>query len=320
MTGHILRRAAAMAVVLLIVLTLVFFLMRMAPGSPAYLIVGADATEAEIAQVERELGLDQPLLVQYGTELGRILTGDLGDSIFTGDPVVHELMLRLPVTLELTAVSLAFWIPLALLAGRFAAAHRDTAADAAVRVAGNLSIAVPSFWLGALLILLFGLYLPGVLPSSGWVGFGTDPLGHLRALVLPAFVLGLGTFGVTASTLRVSMLESVRTDYVRFGHAMGLSERRINHSLAFRNSLLPTTAVVGQLVGVMLSGSVLIENLFNLPGMGRLLVDGIRRQDYPLAVGATLALAVFFLLANLIVDILYAALNPRVRQKFAGAR
>ncbi|MFJ8229938.1 ABC transporter permease [Streptomyces sp. NPDC094448] len=319
MAGHVLRRAAAMAVVLLIVLTLVFFLMRMAPGSPAYLIVGADATEAEIAQVERELGLDRPLFVQYAAELGRILTGDLGDSIFTGEPVVDELMLRLPVTLELTAVSLAFWIPLALLAGRFAAARRDTAADAAVRVIGNLSIAVPSFWLGALLILLFGLYLPGVLPSSGWVGFGEDPLGHLRALVLPAFVLGLGTFGVTASTLRVSMLEAVRTDYVRFGHAMGLSERRIHHSLAFRNSLLPTTAVVGQLVGVMLSGSVLIENLFNLPGMGRLLVDGIRRQDYPLAVGATLALAVFFLLANLIVDILYAALNPRVRQKFAGA-
>lgn len=319
MAGHILRRAAAMAVVLLIVLTLVFFLMRMAPGSPAYLIVGADASEAEIAHVERELGLHEPLLVQYLTELGRLLTGDLGDSIFTGDPVAHELLLRLPITLELTLVSLVFWIPLALLAGRLAAARRDTPVDAGVRMLANLSIAIPSFWLGALLILLFGLYLPGVLPSSGWVGLAEDPLGHLKSLVLPALVLGLGTFGVTAGTLRVSMLESVRTDYVRFGHAMGLSERRINHSLAFRNSLLPTTAVVGQLVGVMLSGSVLIENLFNLPGMGRLLVDAIRRQDYPLAVGATLALAVFFLLANLIVDILYAVLNPRVRQKFAGA-
>ncbi|MER5771844.1 ABC transporter permease [Streptomyces sp. NPDC001985] len=319
MAAHVLRRATAMAVVLLIVLTLVFFLMRMAPGSPAYLIVGADASPAEIAHVERELGLDQPLMVQYATELGRVLTGDLGESIFTGDTVSHELLLRLPITLELTLVSLLFWIPLALIAGRVAAARRDTPVDAAVRIIGNLSIAVPSFWLGALLVLLFGLYLPGVLPSSGWVGIAEDPLGHLRSLVLPAFVLGLGTFGVTANTLRVSMIESVRTDYVRFGRAMGLPERRINRSLAFRNSLLPTTAVVGQLVGVMLSGSVLIENLFNLPGMGRLLVDSIRRQDYPLAVGATLSLAVFFLLANLIVDILYAALNPRVRQKFAGA-
>jgi peptide/nickel transport system permease protein len=309
-----------MAVVLWIVLTLVFFLMRMAPGSPAYLIVGADASPSEIAAVEKELGLDKPLMVQYAAELGRIATGDLGNSIFTGDSVMHELMLRLPITLELTMVSLLFWIPLALVAGRFAAARRDTFFDAAVRVVGNLSIAVPGFWLGALLILLFGLYLENVLPSSGWVGLAEDPSGHLKALILPAFVLGLGTFGVTSSTLRVSMLESVRTDYVRFGHAMGLSERRINRSLAFRNSLLPTTAVVGQLVGVMLSGSVLIENLFNLPGMGRLLVDAIRRQDYPLAVGATISLAIFFLLANLIVDILYAALNPRVRQKFAGAQ
>ncbi|MFA1550286.1 ABC transporter permease [Actinomadura chokoriensis] len=310
------RRVAGLALVLFVVLTLVFFMLRAAPGSPADAYLGMNPTPEKRAAVEHRFGLDQPIWTQYAKFVGNLLRGDLGDSLFSGRPVTGIIGDRLPVTLELGLLALLFWVVVGLAAGILAARRRDSFVDGAVRVFSVVALSIPSFWLGLVLVVVFGLYVRGVLPSSGWVAFGADPAGNLRSVVLPAFALGLGSSAVIARTLRGSLIETHRTDYVSFARAMGMSEGGILRRIALRNAIIPTATVIGMMVGLFISGTVLVENVFNVPGIGQTIVGAFRQHDYPLAIACTLVTAVVFLVANLIVDFLYFALDPRIRAGF----
>ena len=199
----------------------------------------------------------------------------------------------------------------------YSTARRGKLGDVAIRVATVIGVSVPSFWLGLLLLMLFGLYLRDLLPAGGWVPFSDDPVGNLAHLVLPASVLGLGTVALVSRTLQVSMRDTMQRDYVTFGRSAGLSERRVIRSLALPNAVVPTVTVVGLLVGVLISGAVIVETVFTIPGVGRLMVQSLRNQDIPVATGATLFLAAVFLALNTAVDVLYAWLDPRLRELYA---
>ncbi|MEU8802400.1 ABC transporter permease [Spirillospora sp. NPDC048819] len=310
------RRIAGLAVVLFVVLTMVFFMLRAAPGSPADAYLGMNPTPEKRAAVEERFGLDEPIWTQYATFVGNLLRGDLGDSLFSDRPVTEIIGERLPVTLELGLLALLFWVVVGLAAGTLAARRRDSFTDGAVRVVSVIALSIPSFWLGLVLVVVFGLYIEGVLPSSGWVGFGADPVQNLRSVVLPGIALGLAAGAVIARTLRGSLIETQRTDYVSFARAMGMSERGIMRRIALRNAIIPTATVIGLMVGLFISGTVLVENIFNIPGIGQTIVGAFRQHDYPLAIGCTLVTAAVFLVANLAVDFLYFALDPRIRAGF----
>ncbi|TXK34024.1 ABC transporter permease [Nonomuraea sp. C10] len=316
MLRYVGRRVAGLALVLLIVLTLVFFMLRAAPGGPAEAYLGMNPTPEKVAEVERRLGLDQPIWVQYGTFVGNLLAGDFGRSLFSDRPVIEIIAERLPVTLELSLIAFVFWVAAGLLAGAVAARKRDSFLDGCVRVISVIALSIPSFWLGLVLVVVFGLYVQGVLPSSGWVRFGDDPLENLRGVILPAFALGLGSGAIIARTLRASMIDTAQADYVSFARAMGMPERRILRRITARNAIIPTATVIGLMLGVFISGTVLVENVFNLPGIGQTIVAAFKQHDYPLAIACTLITATVFLVTNLIVDLLYFVLNPRIRAGF----
>ncbi|WP_106398829.1 ABC transporter permease [Actinocorallia populi] len=316
MLRYVGRRVAGLALVLLIVLTLVFFMLRAAPGGPVDAYLGMNPTPEKRAEVEHRFGLDQPIWVQYVKFLGNLLSGDLGNSLFSDRPVSAIIGERLPVTLELSLAAFLFWIVVGLAAGALAARRRDSFTDGFVRVVSVIALSIPSFWLALVLVAVFGLFIKGVLPSSGWVPFTEDPLGNLRGVVLPAFALGLGSGAIIARTLRASMIETAQADYVSFARAMGLNERRILRDITLRNAIIPTATVIGLMLGVFVSGTVLVETVFNIPGIGQTIVGAFRQQDYPLAIACTLVTASVFLMANLVVDLLYFVLNPRIRAGF----
>ncbi|WP_030909626.1 ABC transporter permease [Streptosporangium amethystogenes] len=316
MLRYVGRRVAGLALVLIIVLTLVFFMLRAAPGGPVDAYLGMNPTPEKRAEVEHRFGLDQPLWVQYAKFLGNLASGDLGRSLFSDRPVSGIIAERLPVTLEVSLVAFLFWVVIGLAAGAFAAHRRDSFVDGFIRVISVIALSIPSFWLALVLVVVFGLYVKGVLPSSGWVPFGEDPWNNMRSVVLPAFALGLGAGAIIARTLRASMIETARTDYVSFARAMGMSERVILSRITLRNAIIPTATVIGLMLGTFISGTVLIENVFNVPGIGQTIVSAFRQHDYPLAIACTLITASVFLVANLVVDLLYFVLNPRIRAGF----
>lgn len=323
MLRYTLRRIVGLVAVLLLVLTLVFLLLHAAPGGPEYAYLGANPTPAKRAEVLRQLGLNRPLWSQYLHFVGRLATGHLGTSLTSNRSVGQLLSERLPVTLELALVSFAVWVAIGLLFGMLAAARRGKFTDGCVRVGSVVALSVPSFWLGLVLVVTFGLWLPGVLPSSGWVPLTSSLIGNLQTLILPAFTLGLGSAAVISRMLRVSLLEQLASDHISFGRAMGLPERTLLGRIAMRNAVIPTVTVVGMMLGVFVSGTVLIENVFNLPGIGQLIVTSFTAHDYPVAIGCTLVTATAFLVANVVVDLLYFAINPRIRAQFrtsGGAR
>ncbi|MEV0973507.1 ABC transporter permease [Microtetraspora glauca] len=316
MLRYVGRRVAGLALVLLIVLTLVFFMLRAAPGGPVDAYLGMNPTPEKRAEVEHRFGLDQPIWVQYAKFLGNLASGDLGNSLFSDRPVSAIIGERLPVTLELSLAAFLFWVVVGLAAGALAARRRDSFVDGLVRVGSVVALSIPSFWLALVLVVVFGLYIKGVLPSSGWVPFTEDPWENLRGVVLPAFALGLGSGAVIARTLRASMIETTRADYVSFARAMGMPERRVLRRITLRNAIIPTATVIGLMLGVFVSGTVLVENVFNIPGIGQTIVGAFRQHDYPLAIACTLITATVFLVANLVVDLLYFVLNPRIRAGF----
>ncbi|WP_256839442.1 ABC transporter permease [Ornithinimicrobium faecis] len=319
MTRYVIRRLVGLAVVLVLVLTLVFVMLQKAPGGPENAYLGVNPTPERRAAVMAQLGLDQSLWVQYLRFVGSMFTFDFGNSLTTSRPVGEMLWQRLPVTLELGLVAFVVWTTVGLLLGAVAASRQGTAFDATVRVGSVIGLSVPSFWLGLVLVLTFGLYLPGILPSSGWVAFGEDSLGNLRSLVLPAFTLGIGSAAVIARTLRSSMISELGADHVTFGRAMGLSEGTLARHLALRNAIIPTLTVVGMMLGTFIGGAVLIENVFNVPGIGQLIVNSFLSNDYPVAIAGTFWTASIFLVTTLVVDLLYFAINPRIRAQFQNA-
>jgi peptide/nickel transport system permease protein len=312
----ILRRAGAAVIVLVLGSALVFFGIRALPGDPATVLAGQEASPAAIAAIRHEYGLDRPLPVQYADYVNRTLHGDLGRSTQDRLPVAQIIVERLPITIELSLLAILVAIAVGVLTGIVAAVRHGRLADYVATGFGLVGLSVPHFWLGLLAILLFSVTL-GWLPASGYVPFTQDPGGNLVRMVLPALVLGTGFAAVLMRQTRAAMLGALSADYVRTARSKGLAEGRVVGLHALRNSLTTVVTVLGLQVGVLISGAVVTEQIFVIPGFGKLTVDAVSTRNYPVIQAVVLVTVVAYVLVNLCVDILYALLNPRVR--LAGA-
>jgi ABC-type dipeptide/oligopeptide/nickel transport system permease component len=298
------RRLAAAVPTLWGVATAVFIMARLLPGDPARVIAGLEATPDQVANLRRELGLDQPVLVQYGQYLGRLVRLDLGTSAHLGGPVTVEIGSRLPYTIELALAAAAIATVVGVLAGTCAAVRRNTPVDVFVSAFSVLGISMPAYWLGLMLIVLFSVRLR-LLPVAG----ADSP----ASLVLPALTLSLLSVGLIARMTRSSLLEVLAQDYVRTARAKGVPAHRVVLVHALRNALMPILTALGLQLGALLGGAVLTESVFGWPGLGRLLLDSIFTRDYAMLQGLVLLFAVTYVLVNLAVDLLYVAIDPRVR-------
>ncbi|QAA76019.1 MAG: Dipeptide transport system permease protein DppB [Candidatus Bipolaricaulis sibiricus] len=304
MLSYIVRRLLLAIPVLLGVVTLVFLALRLIPGDPALVMAGEAAPQEVVARIRTQLGLDRPLTVQYGIYIWNLLRGDLGRSARTRRPVTQELGFRLPATLELASASMAIAILLGLTAGIISATRQYSVLDYGTMVGALMGISIPVFWFGLMAMWIFSVRL-------GW--FPVGGRGTLRHLVLPAVTLGAMATGMIARMTRSSMLEILRQDYIRTGRAKGLTERAVTLRHALRNALIPVVTVVGLQFGGLLAGSVLTETVFTWPGVGRLMVDSITNRDYPVVQGAVLVIALIFIGVNLLVDLAYSFVDPRIR-------
>jgi peptide/nickel transport system permease protein len=289
----------------------VFLMLHLTPGDPVQIMLGQDATPSAIAALRAELGLDQPLPIQYVRWMGNVVHGDLGRSIRTNQPVTEAIVSRLPVTIELSLWSLLLSLAIGLPAGVVAVTRRNSGVDLASTGLALVGISLPSFFLGILLILVFALWLRWV-PPSGYTPFFEDPLQNVKQMFMPALALGAALAGIVARLTRSSLLEVLGTDYMRTARAKGLSDAAsvVGHGL--KNALLPVVTVIGLQVGALLGGAILIETIFALPGIGRLAVDSIFARDFPIVQGVVLFLALVRVVANLVADLLYARLDPRI--------
>jgi peptide/nickel transport system permease protein len=308
----ILRRLVLLVPVCFGISVLVFLLIHLVPGDPVRVMLGLQADQQKIAQVRRQLGLDRPLAVQYVSWLGHLLRGDLGQSYLTGEPVMRAILQRLPATLSLTVMAFLISLLIAVPMGILSAVRPYTTTDYAAMIFTQLGVAIPDFWLGIMLILVFALFL-GWLPPSGYVPIGHDPVGWLEHVILPATTVGVINAAVLTRFLRSSMLEVMHQDYVRTARAKGVSERRVITGHALKNAFIPTVTVLGLQFAFMLGGVVVVEFIFAWPGVGRLALDSVQRRDYPMVQGAVLAVTLTFVAINLLVDILYALLDPRIK-------
>ncbi len=298
--------------VLLLVAIATFLMILLVPGDPTSTMLDVNATPEAVSRLRHELGLDLPGHVRLLHWLGNVLHGDLGRSILLNIPVTQAIGERLPVTAALTGLSLCFSVVLGMGGGVFAALRRGRAGDRATMLAVVLGMSVPDFWLGLSGIYLFAVVL-GWLPSGGYVPFGEDVAGGFRSLILPALTLATTNIGLVARMTRSSMLEVLGQDYVRTARAKGMPGRVVVLKHALTNALMPIVTVLGIVIGLLLSGAVVIETVFNLPGIGRLIVDAVLRRDYPVVQGGLLLTAFTFVFINLLVDCIYGVLDPRVR-------
>ena len=289
-----------------------FLLIRLVPGDPAIALLGLEADASSLAALRQQLALDQPIIVQYVIWLGHILTGDFGRSIQGGRAVFPLLLGALAPTALLAAAALVISLLIAIPAGIVAAVSRNSSADYAASFLALCGLSLPSFWLGILLILTFSIYLP-LLPASGYVSPLVDPAAHLRHLVLPAVTLGAALAAATMRMTRATMLEVLRADYVRTARAKGLPRRTVIWGHALRNARIPIVTLLGIQLGQLLGGVVITETVFSWPGIGKLTVDAIFARDYPVVQGAVLLTATLFVLINLLTDLIYTVLDPRVR-------
>ena len=292
---------------------LVFAVLHLAPGDPAAIMLGAQATKEDVVRLHRDLGLDQPLVVQYVRWIGHVLQGDLGRSIPLGRAVLPEVLLRFKATLVLTAGALLIAILLGLSAGIVSAVKQYTWLDRISMGVAVTGVSLPVFWTGIMLILLFALQLRW-LPSSGMSSpYGSGVGDVLWHLVLPAVTLGTASAAALARLTRSSVLEIIRQDYVRSARAKGLAERAVIARHVLKNAINPIITVLGLQVGFLLGGAILTETVFSWPGLGSMMVRAIQARDYPLVQGGVLLIATTFVLVNLVVDLLYAVFDPRIR-------
>jgi len=298
--------------VLLLVSLITFALMRFIPGDPSAAIAGLAATPQQIENIRKDLGLDQPLLTQMARWYGGLLRGDMGKSILLGKDVVGATMERLPITLALSAYAMVLTLFFGLLSGIVAALRQNSWLDQAAMMFSMLGISVPNFFLGLLMIILFSVHL-GWLPTGGYVPFTQDPWQWFRTSTMPAISLAMLQMGLLARITRSTMLEVLRQDYVRTARAKGLPERTVIFKHALANALIPITTVVGIIVSLLVSGAVVTETLFSIPGMGQLLTSAVLNRDYPMVQGGLLLVTAFLVLINIAVDVCYAMLDPRVR-------
>jgi peptide/nickel transport system permease protein len=312
MTAYILRRLVMLVPVLIVVGVVVFGLVHLTPGDPAAVILGDRATPEDIARLRDQLGLNDPLPVQFVHWFGNVLRLDFGESIFLGEPVTQALLDRVQPTALLTLYALSIQVLIGIPAGVLAAVRYNSPVDRALTVMAISGSAIPTFFLGILLILIFAVRLRW-LPSGGYVPFGEDPVAHVKGMLMPAFALGFSAAGLLARLVRSSMLDVLREDYVRTAFAKGLPEQLVIVRHALRNALIPALTIIGISLGALLGGAVVTETVFTIPGMGRLVVQSIARRDYPVIQGAIIAIAMTYVLVNLVVDVLYVYVDPRVR-------
>ena len=312
MGRYVLRRFIAMIPVLFLVSVIVFSLLHLTPGDPATTILGEEATPENLAALRHELGLDQPLPVQYVRWLADVLQGDLGRSLRTNKPVSESIMERLPVTLELTFLAIVISLIIAIPVGIISAMRRNSAVDATSTAIALMGVSLPNFFLAILLIFLFSVRL-GWLPPIGYTPFLEDPIDNLKRMAMPAITLGTALAAIVMRMTRSSLLEVLDQDYIRTARAKGLRESRMIRVHAMKNAMIPVVTIVGLQVGGLLGGAIITETIFVQPGIGRLLVDAIFQRDFPIVQGVVLFASVAFLMANLAVDLAYAYLDPRIR-------
>ena len=311
MGGFLLRRTAAALVVLALASMLVFGGVRALPGDPALALSGENRDPAVLAEIRHEYDLDKPVPVQYVDWIGHIVRGDFGVDQ-RKIPVRDTIVQRLPITLELAGLAVLLGTLIGVSAGVIAAVRRGKASDYAATTVALFGLSVPHFWLGLLLIIVFSVNLHW-LPAGGYVPFSQDPVENLRHMLLPALVLGTGLAAVVMRQMRSSMLDSLGADYVRTARAKGLPERTVVGKHALRNSLITVTTVIGLQLGALISGAVVTEQIFGIAGFGRLTLDAVNQRDYTVLQAVVLVFAVGYVVVNLLVDIAYSILNPRIR-------
>ncbi|WP_342599980.1 nickel ABC transporter permease [Psychrobacillus sp. FSL H8-0483] len=299
----ILKRLAQIVPVILGVTLVVFLIMQMVPGDPAVIMAGEGASKETINELREDLGLNRPLHEQYLSYIGNVFQGDLGNSLKNNQPVMDEIMVRLPITMELAFFSIMITIVLGLIAGIISAVRPYSFSDISVMVVALIGISLPSFWLGLLLMYVFSVKLQW-LPVAGW-----DSTAHI---ILPAITLGAGGAAIVARMTRSSMLEVVGQDYIRTAKAKGLKGHVIIYKHALRNALIPVITVVGLQFGSLLGGTVLVESVFAINGIGRMIVDSIRTRDIPMVQGGVLVASLVFVFVNLLVDVMYRVFNKRI--------
>jgi peptide/nickel transport system permease protein len=312
MGGILLRRLLGALPVLLIVSLITFGMIHLIPGDPAAAIAGMSATPEQIANIRRDLGLNEPLVAQLWHWYGNLLHGDLGRSLLLGQPVMQATMQRLPVTVALSAYALVLTLLIGLLSGTVAALRQNTWIDQAAMMLAMLGISLPSFYLGLLMIIVFAVDLRW-LPTGGYIALTADPVGWLATSTMPAISLALLLAGLLARITRSTMLEVLRQDYIRTARAKGLPSRTVVMKHALANALIPITTVVGIIVSLLISGSVVVETLFSIPGIGQLLTQAVLNRDYPMVQGGLLITTALLVLVNIGVDVCYALLDPRIR-------
>ena len=313
MTGYIVRRLIGAAIVMWAVATLVFFMLRIVPGDPLAAMLFDVGDPAAAEQLRAKYGLDQPLIVQYVKWLGLILQGDFGRSIYgSGVPVSQILIEAAPRTLSLAILAFCVAIAIALPAGLISALRRGRPIDHGVTFIAFLGLSMPDFWLGILLIILFAAHL-GWLPAIGYSPISDGFWPWLSHLILPAIAAGTSFSAIISRMVRSSMLEVLKTDYVRVAEAKGLKPRHVVMRHAFPNALIPVVTVMGIAFGLLMASAVVVETVFAIKGLGRILIEGILNRDYPVVQGAILVVAFIFVFVNLLVDMLYVAIDPRIR-------
>ncbi len=312
MIPYLQTRLAALALVLLLMSMIVFSFVHLIPGDPVEAMLGVEVDASTKQGLRHALGFDRPLAAQYALWIGRALRGDLGTSVRTNQRVTAILAEKLPITLGLTLAAAGVGLAIALPAGVVAAVRRDSLVDLGAMGIALAGVSIPSFWLGVMLILLFSLHWR-LLPAIGYVPFARDPLGALRHLVLPAVTLGLGLAGALTRMVRSGVLEELGQDYVRTARAKGLRAGAVIARHVLRNALLPTLTVLGVQVSVLLGGAVITEQIFAWPGVGQLAVQAVLSRDYPVLQGTILVVAALATVIQLLVDLAYALMDPRVR-------
>lgn len=320
MRAYLLRRVLLAVPTLFLVTVSVFLLIRMIPGSVIDLMVVQMAdksglgTELTAENIEKSLGLDVPIHVQYVRWVSAAVRGDLGDSLWESSPVTQEVAERLPISLELGILALAIALLIAIPVGIYSAMRQDTFWDYVGRTISILGISLPTFWVGTM-VIVYPSVLWGWAPEMQYIAFQKDPVKNLVQFLIPAGILGMALSGTTMRMTRTMMLEVLRQDYIRTAWAKGLKERVVVLRHALRNAFIPVVTIVGMMVPVLIGGSVIIEEIFSLPGMGRLIVSAINSRDYPVISGVNLMVATIVLLTNLLIDASYSYLNPRIQYR-----
>ncbi|RXT07170.1 nickel ABC transporter permease [Ammoniphilus sp. CFH 90114] len=309
---YVLKRVSSLLPVLLVVAVVVFVIIHLTPGDPASVILGSQATEEELAKLREQLGLNLPIYLQFLQWFGGVLIGDLGYSIIMRMPVSEAIWEHLGPTVSLTLLAEGIAILVAIPLGIAAARNRGSWMDQMLMMTALVGISLPSFWIGLTLILIFAVQL-GWLPSSGYQPLSNGLVNHFKYLILPAITLGIMQAALIARITRSSMLEVMNENYIRTAEAKGLKQRKVIYKHALRNAFVPILTIIGLSFATLIGGAVVTETVFNIPGIGKLVVNSVVKRDYPVIQGAVLMIAGAYVFINLIVDILYAYIDPRIR-------